>query len=83
MIKWIKCSERLPKHMQSVLVSTSKGQCVCVFIETKAMHETLIKHGVTPEEDTEDYVFASQEIRGMILNKITHWMPLPAAPEKK
>jgi hypothetical protein len=83
---WINVKDRLPKHHQTILGSTPKGQCVCVFVDTIEMNKTLRANGY-PEEQWEPgkkpYSFCSQEIKGNVLNGVTHWMPLPEPPNEK
>jgi hypothetical protein len=47
------------------------------------MHETLIERGYPKEKldaNKQPYSFCSQETAGLVLNNVTHWMPLPKPP---
>lgn len=86
MSEWIWVEDELPKHQESVLGYTDKGQCVCIFIDTKEMNKKLTENGYSHEawnEQTKPYSFASQERHGLILNGVTHWMPLPEMPDER
>lgn len=83
---WISVKEKLPEHDESILVYTKKGHCVCVFVDTKKMNANLKLRGYKEEcwdEIEKPYSFCSQEIRGFILNGVTHWMPLVPPIEDK
>jgi hypothetical protein len=80
---WISIAQRLPKHESLVLVFSAKGQCVCFFIDTCEMNKQLVSKGYPQEQwnaEVKPFSFCSQEVRGNILNGVTHWMPLPEAP---
>lgn len=82
MSKWIKIKDRLPEHHATVLVCTPKGQAVSIFVDGKIMADVLIKQGFEPHPDTKKFYFCSQETKQHTLNGVTHWMPLPEAPNE-
>ncbi len=72
---WFSVKDKLPQHKETVLVM-SNPDCfvVCVFLKSKEVKEELIEKGIV--FDTDDprlYNFASQEVRGHVLNDVTHW----------
>lgn len=82
--KWINVKDKLPDHMDSVLVFTNKRQqTVCLFLATKKVSEVLLRNGHIPTTDCEKepYSFASIEVQGNCLNGVTHWMKLPEGPK--
>lgn len=88
-MKWISVKDSLPTHTNMVLVMTStdstkqKGCSVVQFIDSKKMNEIFRQKGFMEhcvDEDETPYYFCSQEIKGNILNNVTHWMELPAPP---
>jgi Protein of unknown function (DUF551) len=86
MNEWINIKDKLPNHHETILARTTKGFCVCVFVDTNEMNKTLRANGYPEEQwnaNTKPYSFCSQEIRGNVLNGVTHWMPLPSPPEDK
>jgi hypothetical protein len=81
-MNWINIKDGLPKHYITVLAYSPKGQCVCVFIDTVEMNKELLFRGFPIDQSNTPYRFCSQEIKGNILNGVTHWMPLPNPPEE-
>jgi hypothetical protein len=81
MNRWITIDEKLPKHLQKVLVKNSHNMCMLVyFIDDQEMIKELNKRGLKPPKDTsnrQSFYFASLECPGNYLNSVTHWTPLP------
>lgn len=84
-IEWISIKDRLPEHEQHVLsINNRKVCCVVIFIDNKRMSIKLEARGIKiPEGQKTGSAFCSQEIKGNVLNNVTHWMPLPIPPEEK
>lgn len=84
-MKWISVKEKLPQHHQTILSATPTGWSVCIFVDGKIMAETI--QGVLGHEKAHanvfPYYFCSQEIKGAVLNGVTHWMNLPERPNEK
>lgn len=81
MNKWINVNKKLPEHHSSILVYTKTGaQCVTIFLNDKFTTKFLNDHGINVTDDHRGHAFCSQEIRGLVLNGVTHWMPLPEPP---
>jgi hypothetical protein len=84
MSDWISVKDKLPKHMQHVLALHKDGAMyVLRFTITKEVNNLLEKHGFNPKKNPSEhpYDFSSQEIDGMCLANVTHWMPLPKGTE--
>lgn len=67
-MEWIKCSERLPKNNEYVLVWDSSYIFISKFVQTTDKRHK-IRSGYF--EDNHGY-----------MNIVTHWMPLPELPPK-
>lgn len=86
---WINVKDRLPEHMDKVLVCNSVGmQVVVVFLDQEKFNKELISSGINiddiPISNVEiTYMFCSQEIKGNHLIDVSHWMPLPELPKDK
>ena len=83
LLNWISIKDRLPEHHQTVYVYSSKGQCVCVFVDSVEMNKTLKMNGYANEAvdvKKHPYYFCSQEVKSHTLNKVSHWMPLMEPP---
>ena len=77
--EWINVKDKLPKHQETVLVSSSKGFCVVVFIDSVKMNEELMLTTYAHEcvdVSKHPYYFCSQEVKGCTLNGVTHWCNL-------
>lgn len=89
-MQWISVKNHLPNHQQIVLVFAKtqrsvNGYGVATFIESVKMNEELSKTPYAHEcVDTEKhpYYFVSREVKQHTFNNISHWMPLPSAPEE-
>ncbi len=77
---WISLEENLPDHDQTVLVLTTYGQAVCIFLDGNIIKKILKDNG-KKIKNIEPYYFCSQENHSNKLNHATHWMPLPEAPK--
>lgn len=72
--RWIKVTDKLPNHLDIVLVHTANGNnAVVKFLNSEEVNKVLKAHNIEPEP-SDDYVFASQELSGNVLNNATHWM---------
>lgn len=83
MNKWISIKDKLPKHHETILVFTPRGQGVCIFLDSVIMNRELVEKGYPSEQvDTRShpYYFCSQETKQHTLNGVTHWMTLPEPP---
>jgi hypothetical protein len=89
-MKWINVKEKLPVHCQIVLAysplldndkSFSSGMIVARFTIMKEVHKYLKKLEIEPQSSNQGFDFSSQERSGMVLNGVTHWMPLPENPK--
>lgn len=83
MTGWISIKDRLPEHEKTILIYSYEGLCVCVFVESKKMNQSLNEYGYGHESvdiNIHPFYFASQERNGYTLNGVTHWMPLPEPP---
>lgn len=87
---WIKTEDKLPEHNQIILAyavtqSGKDGFGVAVFVDSSKMNEELWKNGFGHEAvdiKKHPYYFVSQEQKRHTYNKVTHWMPLPEAPNE-
>ena len=73
---WIPVSERLPDGDDEVLVYPFPDNSYGIRLGTYHPHECKLKGKWTYEEERHSY-YEQVEI-----NNVTHWMPLPAAPEQ-
>jgi hypothetical protein len=66
-MNWVKCSDRLPEHLETVLFSDSK----------KVYSGYLLR----PRFEDDDYIgwFCSGDFP---IDGVTHWMPLPEVPNE-
>lgn len=88
-ISWISVKDRLPNHDQIILVfaKTKRGVNVfgvATFVDSIKMNEELKKSPYANEcvdIIKHPYYFVSQEVRQHTFNNVSHWMPLPGAPE--
>lgn len=83
-MNWISVNEKLPKHHETVLAFTRKGQCVCIFVDTIEMNKQLRSKGYPEEQwdqNKKPFSFCSQEIKGNVLGGVSHWMYLPENPK--
>ncbi|HEY2811800.1 MAG TPA: DUF551 domain-containing protein [Rhabdochlamydiaceae bacterium] len=86
---WNNVKDKLPHHNQIVLVFAKTirsvdGYGVATFIDSIKMNEELSKGPYANEcvdVNKNPYYFVSQEVRQHIFNNVSHWMPLPEAPE--
>jgi len=83
-MKWIKCTERLPEPYTYVLVFADNPGTM----EPKPMQFAIIKNKGVFEftnalDDEGDYGVWMDISYFMEIEDITHWMPLPALPEKE
>lgn len=79
-MKWIKITEELPKHLELVLVSTTIGYYVVIFVDSKTMNEEIKKTGYPgdlADIQKDPFYFVSQEVEGRVLKAVRHWMRLP------
>jgi hypothetical protein len=79
-MNWIKIEDERPSHEETILVRTHKGFCVCVFVDSVKMNETLARNGYANEcvdINKNPYYFASQENKVHTLKGVTHWARLP------
>jgi hypothetical protein len=85
-MNFISVNDKLPDHDEFVLaLNKNKGMHVCIFILVTEMNKLLKKKGLPEKrlnETDRPYGFCSQEVRGNILNDVTHWMPLPEPPKE-
>ena len=80
---WVSVKDSLPNHHDTILAHTKKGECVCIFVDTKEMNKTLKSKGYPEEcwdEYKKPYAFCSQELSGHVLNGVSHWMNIPEPP---
>lgn len=71
-MSWISVKDRLPNHDEIVAVYTARSsQCVTVFIKGKDVTKSFKDHGINLEDKND--CFCSIEIKGNVLNKVTHW----------
>lgn len=80
MIKWISIKDRLPEHMEHVIAYTGKIQHITMFIDMKIVREELAKKGIPCKDQETLYDFASIEVQGNCLDRVSHWMPIPKPP---
>ena len=73
---WIPVSERLPDSDDEVLVYPFPDNSYGIRLGTYHPYEGKLKGKWTYEEERHSY-YEQVEI-----NNVTHWMPLPAAPEQ-
>lgn len=69
--KWIKCSERLPEALETVLVMLSGIAIPC--------YGYRLGYGISYWAVCDD----AGELDNYLDNKVSHWMPLPKAPEEE
>lgn len=74
--QWIPVSERLPDSDDEVLVYPFPDNSYGIRLGTYHPYEGKLKGKWTYEEERHSY-YEQVEI-----NNVTHWMPLPAAPEQ-
>lgn len=79
---WIKVTDKLPNHMDQVIVLTKKkNQFICEFLENQKVEKFLAKRGVEHAIAKNAYAFCSREIPGNELQNVTHWHPLLPLPK--
>lgn len=84
-MNWINIKERLPRHLEHVLVHAKGAYAVVIFADSIEVKKTLekIEVSVDPFElEGIPFVFCSQEKLGSTVNGVTHWMPLPESPNE-
>ena len=74
-MKWIRCSDRLPEINQQILVYLGNGP-----LEGEIFRAAFIHYEVGP---INRFIIEQSCCSGgrAYHNEITHWMPLPGAPE--
>ncbi len=82
MNEWISVKDRLPRHHETILVITkTTAQAVVIFLNDEHTIPFLKQFGFKMEKEFPGYAFCSQEIRGNVLNGVTHWTTLLEAPK--
>lgn len=69
-MKWVKCSERMPKEEENVIVFTNRGH----------MFEAIL---LDEEHDIWSGVNLDLDIEILAIESPTHWVTLPKSPEKE
>jgi hypothetical protein len=80
MSDWISVKDKLPEHHSKVLVLHKSGDMfVMRFTLTEEVNKFLRSRGLTSKDIPQEhpYEFSSNEVNGMCLANVTHWMPLP------
>jgi hypothetical protein len=81
---WNKVTDKLPVHLDIVLVCTKNlKQAVAVFVNKEIAAYYLQKKGLLiPDDAMKGYAFCSQESPGNILENVTHWRNLIKPPKE-
>lgn len=75
-IEWICIKNKLPNHNETILVSSLSGFAVCIFLDSIKTNKELKSNGFLGngiDVKMNPYNFCSQEIKGHVLNNVTHW----------
>ena len=82
MNQWISVNDKLPEHCQQVLChSNKKNHIICNYLDGEKLHQQLSIAGLRVDNRQEKMSsFFSAEIKGFIVDNVTHWMDLPPLP---
>lgn len=67
-MNWIKCSERMPKHKQRVIIASESGVAPGYYDDGRYLKKQVGKW------------YSGNRILG---EGVTHWMPLPQPPQQE